>query len=351
MPSYREIFVSSPDPFERGLQHGKQASEEIKQVIAGYQQLFLKEMGYSWGEVVELAKGFTAYLTGKMDDLLEEAKGIAQGAGVPFEEIMVLNTRYELLKFPKAAHECTGFAVLPEASEKGETIMGQNWDTMDFVGKGVYVLHIDEGNGTRILGLTEPGQLIRNGMNSYGISVNSMNLLSIYDKAEAGVPTNFARRRILQAHNFEEAEALVRSFQFPVSCNYFIGSREGIAADFEATPEEVFQVLPQNGVLGHGNDFVIDPSVDRDFRSFRHFRGQRLHRLLLEKGGGITPEYIQQCLRDHYRHPLSVCNHTGEKEGEYGLHTIASMLYCLDRECAYICRDNPCVGTYECYQL
>ena len=356
MARYKEVFVKSSDPFERGVQHGSHVKDEILAVIEGYKELFSKGQGYTWGELKDIAGKYVQFLSGDMDDLLQEAKGIAEGAGVEFAEVMILNTRYELLKFPKPQAECTGFAVTPLATEGKETIAGQNWDTRRFVGENLYVLHIDEANGTKIVGLTEPGQLIRSGMNSHGISTNSMNLLSIYDSRDVGMPTNFARRRILQKKSFAEVESFLESCRFTVSCNYLIGSREGIVADFEACPKEIFRVDPTDGVLGHGNDFVVDPSVDRDIKPYekypRHFRGQRMHRLLLEKRGQITVEYIQSCLRDHHNYPYSVCFHGDQAEARVAnIHTIASVLYCLDRGYALICRGNPCQGEYERYDL
>lgn len=353
---YREIFTRSPNAYERGVQHGEQVKAEILAVIEGYRDLFSRAGGYTWNELKAIAEKYIAYLSGKMDDLLDEARGIAEGAKVDFAEVMILNTRYELLKFPKENSECTGFALTPQATEAKETIAGQNWDTRAFVGKHIYVLHIDEMNGTKIVGLTEPGQLIRSGMNSHGISTNSMNLLSIYDTRDIGMPTNFARRRILQKKCFAEAEEFLKDCEFTVSCNYLIGSKEGIVADFEACPKELFKVLPLDGVLGHGNDFVIDPSVDRDCPVYskhpRHFRGQRLHRLLLEERGKITVEYIQSCLSDHYNHPYSVCFHGDPNDKRTAdIHTIASVLYCLDRGYALICKGNPCEGKYEQYDL
>ena len=58
------------------------------------------------------------------------------------------------------------------ASEKSTLAgyMWSNWDTNAFVGEDAYVLHIDECNGLRIVELLNRVQLIRSGMNNYGIS-------------------------------------------------------------------------------------------------------------------------------------------------------------------------------------
>ena len=297
-----------------------------------------------------------------MPELMAEARGIADGAEVPLSVVMLLNTRYELLKFPKGDNgpgraeagdqECTVYGVEPTASANSETIVGQNWDNAPFIGENLYVLHLDEGNGTRILALTEPGQLVRSGMNSHGIGIACATLLSTADHRGIAIPTNFLRRRLLQCHNYKEAQKTLLDFSPCVSLNYLVGSAtDGTAQLVETNPEEFYWIQTQAGVLGHGNDFVANPRIDR-FRcgkgyEERQFRGQRLQLLLRKAEGAITPEYIMKCLRDHYGYPASICNHCPEDN----LSTIASTIYCLNRGRAYLCKGNPCQNNYEEYVL
>ncbi|NLZ66926.1 MAG: hypothetical protein GX910_04665 [Clostridiaceae bacterium] len=352
MKSYREIYVSSPVPFDRGKQHGEQAKAEIANIISGYKDLFSKVSEYTWDDLLSIAKEYVSYLGGKADNELEEMRGIAEGAGVLLEEVVVLNTRYEFLRAPKADSECTSYGVLPEKSADGWTICGQNWDTNAFVGEDAYVLHIDECNGLRIVGVTEPGQLIRSGMNNYGISINANTILTKSDYRGLGMPTNVLRRQVLTKRNFAEVEELINSYEYAVSCNYMVGSKEGIIADFEVTPKEIFKITPKDGIIAHGNDCVVDPSVDRDYPPYekyhRHFRGQRLQRILSEAGKVGTAD-IENCLKDHYHYPYSVCFHPDPDYPKKTVKTIMSCLYCLDPGYALICRGNPCEGEFHRY--
>lgn len=351
----REIYVKSADPFERGRQHGSQIKTEIEQICKGYQKSFERK-GYTWEEAKEMAMEFVPYLEREMPELMEEARGIAAGAETELAVVMVLNTRYELLKFRKHVNsyensECTCFAVTGEATKDGETIAGQNWDNAPFIGENLYVLHIDEENGTKIVGLSEPAQLLRNGMNSHGLSINCSTLLSTKDVRGIAVPTNFMRRRLMQCRSLDEAKQLVEQLKPCVSINYVLASAEGQAVVYETTPAENFRISPTNGIVTQGNDLAADPVIDRfipaDKHHQRHFRGQRLAYLLHKKEGELTAEDIQACLSDHYGHPASVCNHAGDES----LQTIASMLYCLNRGYAWIAWGNPCQVAYEKYEL
>ncbi len=351
----KEVYVKSSDPFERGCQHGSQVKEEIEKVCQGYRKSFERK-GYTWEEAKQMAMEYVPYLEKHMPELMEEAKGIAEGAGVELAVVMVLNTRYELLKFKKGVdnfehNECTCFTVLREATQNHSVIGGQNWDNSPFIGENLYVLHIDEENGTKIVGLSEPAQLIRNGMNSYGLSLNCSTLLSTKDIRGVAVPTNFMRRRILQAKGMEEVKKLMAEFKPCVSINYVVASSENQALVFETTPVENFVRYPSRGILTQGNDLAAAPDIDRflpaDRDHARHFRGQRLEYLLQKKQGEITEDYIKECLKDHHGHPASICNHAGDQS----LQTIASMLFCVDEGYAWIAWGNPCETSYEQYEL
>ena len=303
-----------------------------------------------------MAMEYVPYLEKEMPELMEEARGIAAGAEIDLAVVMVLNTRYELLKFKKGVdnhehNECTCYAVLPEATRDKVTIAGQNWDNAPFMGENLYVLHIDEENGTKIVGLSEPAQLIRSGMNSHGISVNCSTLLSTKDVRGIAVPTNFIRRRVLQSRSFEEARGVVEALKPCISINYVIASASGEAIVYESTPVENFTVYPCRGIVTQANDIQADPTIDRfipaDREHTHHFRGQRLNYLLQKKAGRITEEDLMEHLKDHYGYPASVCNHAGDQN----LQTIASMLYCLNKGYAWIAWGNPCENEYGTYDL
>lgn len=351
----REIYVKSSNPFERGRQHGSQVKNEIESVCRGYRKSFERK-GYTWEEAQKMAMEYVPYLEKEMPELMEEAKGIAAGAEVDLSIVMILNTRYELLKFKKGVDyfehaECTCFAVTPDATAQKETIGGQNWDNSPFIGENLYVLHIDEENGNRIVGLSEPAQLLRNGMNSSGLSVNCSTLLSTKDVRGITIPTNFMRRRLMQCKTFLEMKELVEAFKPCVSINYVLTSASGEAIVYETTPVESFQLYPSAGILTQGNDIAADPTIERfipaDKNHQQHFRGQRLRYLLQKNMGRLDGQMIQEALRDHYGAPASVCNHAGDQ----GLQTIASMLYYVNRGYAEIAWGNPCEVSYERYEL
>ncbi len=353
---FQIIDISASTPFERGKQHGQGARALIERGVKSYQESF-ESQHVKWKRVREKAMAYVDFLAKDYEDLLDEIRGIGNGAGVDFEDMMVLNTRYELLKFP--IQECTTFAVMPEASANHHTYQGMNWDNVGWMKNSSVLLRVDEENGLRYFCMTEAGQLIRHGFNNFGIGLGTNNLLSTADRDELGVPTNFMRRRILTSRTLEEAVESVNATPRAISCNLMVGSACGDAADLEVNPEVRIELKPQGGILTHANHFTVHREICRSTGA--NFRDVRLYSLLERRRGEIDPAYIMECLRDHFKADPSsheaICKHTPKQGESAGMDpakasvTIASQIYDLTEKKAYICCGNPCENEYEEYQL
>ena len=105
------------------------------------------------------------------------------------------------------------------AAKDGKMYLIKNWDYRVGIMDHILILHITQPDGTRIMGLTEAGQVLRSGVNTHGIGLVSNNLQSIYDSWNVGIPTVFARRQIMKFHTLKEAADYTRSFPRAVSCN------------------------------------------------------------------------------------------------------------------------------------
>ncbi|MFQ7452443.1 MAG: hypothetical protein ACLRNQ_14775 [Flavonifractor plautii] len=54
------------------------------------------------------------------------------------------------------------------------------------------------------MGVTEAGQLVRNGMNSWGAGLCANNLTSVFDTGDVGAPVTFVRRKALNSRSFSQ---------------------------------------------------------------------------------------------------------------------------------------------------
>ncbi len=350
MKSFLFVKVSGSTPYECGKQYGEQAKELIATAVADYKLLFAETSDKTWEQITEYALSYLPIIRETMPDILEEAEGIAYGAGVLFGDIMVLNCRYEITKFPKDK-ECTTGTVLPEASKDGAMYLIKNWDYRVGIIDHIVVLHITEPDGNRIIGITEAGQLVRDGMNTYGIALVNNNLQSIYDTRGVGVPSCFLRRKVLKCKSFDEGKKLICSFKRSVSCNMMMVSGiEKKAADFEVYPMGTDIVEPEQGVLTHANHFLVQPEIHALTQSPR---GERLRELLMSKHGQIDVAHIKACLSDHKNYPYALCRHPADVSVRLGRRsiTVACEIYDFEAGVVHICAGPPCEGEFKTYVL
>ncbi len=348
MKQFPLIEITAATPFERGVQYGQQAKKHIGDCIRYYREKFA---GQSWDAVVKYAMDYVPVIEETMPDILEEAKGIAEGSGYPFGDIMVVNCRYEITKFPKIP-ECTTGALLPKATEGGNTYAFKNWDYFSGVVNHIVVLHFNTPDGFRAVGLTEAGQLVRDGMNCYGVAICNNNLQSVEDYPGSGIPATFLRRRVLACKSFEEAQEWITSFKRCVSNNMVLVSK-GRALDFELHPSGANVIEPnEDGILAHANHFVLRPELDAIHGRPKN-RDARFVEIVTPKAGHITVEDIKEALRDHKYYPLSICGHTDPNGDDYGRDrmTVSSMIADFDNQEVHICVANPCEGEYAVYKL
>ena len=358
MKEYRLVRVSASDSYGRGVEYGRQAADEVRMCVATYREHMAHLKGITWETATAEAMGHLPLVEAALPPETEMLRGVSEGSGVSFEDIMVLNTRYEILHYPRSSVEitaetdCTTYALLRTATADKKVYIGQNWDQRPMVMPHSIVLHITMEDGTKIMGLTEGGQLLRNGLNSHGIGLVASSLNSSLDRNGVGIPGNFMRMRALRSKSFAEIVELVSAFQRTVANNYCVASApENSAVDIEGIPGTPCHIHPEGGIVTHANHILCRPELDTS--KGKKFRGERLGELLRQKAGVITPAYIKQSLCDHEGYPDSICSHI--PDGVTDLHkawmTVASMLYNLDDlEMNLIC-GLPCEGEFKTYRL
>lgn len=97
-------------PYQCGKQHGVEVKEKIRSNIEVYLGLWSRTRGLSSRDILERAKELEASIDAYSPDLLEEMRGLAEGAGVSLEEVIAINGRYELVWYEDGGlylHRCS----------------------------------------------------------------------------------------------------------------------------------------------------------------------------------------------------------------------------------------------------
>ena len=347
-------------PRARGRQYGEQAREQIERSIGWYRDQFAETAKLSWDEILGHAPRWEPLIEAYLPDALEEIRGIADGSGFRYEEILALNGRGELSAgnpfVDEAKEACSSYSILPEAAGDGHAYCGQNWDWRSAILDTVVMLRIEQPGKPTIVIQTEAGQIGRQGANSAGIGLNANGLGARFG-ARVGMPQPYIRRKILDSWDMSEALEAAFKSQQSLCTNLLLSHREGFAIDLETTPGRHGWGYPEDGVLVHTNHFryFVPKQIGGTYRYFSPdslYRAERIERVLARAPEAATGEamrsLIREALSDHFGYPDSVCNHPNERDPWWDRNeTVASSIVDLTTGEYRIAHGNPCESDYE----
>src|SRR5436305_7560560 len=132
------LIEISGAPYERGRAYGRMAEPEIRTGI-GHYAAQVKGLGLGDDDLARVVEGYLPKIEGFDPRYVEEMRGIADGAGVPFHHVVMINARTEVLKLaanPKLRETlmgdlpdgCTTIVAMPQATAEGRLIHAHNWD-------------------------------------------------------------------------------------------------------------------------------------------------------------------------------------------------------------------------------
>lgn len=349
------------EPRERGRAHGETLSTEIGENLERYLARF-RLLGFERDALMAESAQWAEALRPKDPIFWDEVDGVAEGAGRNLEEITLLNVRYELLvgmmksnaqAHPAPPDACTSFAVLPERSKNGDTVIGQNWDWVRDINTAVS--RVTRDDGPDFIHIGEVGTVGgMQGVNEHGIGVVINALMTTEDgKYEYEKPFRMRVRDILNARNMQEAILGVCGTNRTVAMNFLVAHEDGIAIDIETGADREAFIYPEDGLLTHSNHFCeldVDSEVVRLWPNtmYRHVRLERL----LRQSQELDVPAIESAMADHFAHPHSICAHYDEDEPEnLRLETNHSIVISLKQRTLHITDTQPCRSSFEAYPL
>lgn len=305
-------------PEARGRLYGAQVAARIHRSI-GHYAAQLAEGGHGAERVRGWAREFVPRIEAFDPGYVAEMRGIAAGANVPFEDIVLINARTEVLQLgkrhvaPADPDGCTGVMVLPEATQDGLLVHGQNWDWKSECAETGVVLRIRRDDGPDVLTFVEAGGLARAGLNSAGIAVTANYLESDRDYRELGVPLALLRRKFLEQEHLALAMHVAYTTPKSGSNNIMLSHADGVALNFECAPDETFLIHPQDGMIVHANHWqspvaltkLRDTGISNTPDSL--YRDIRVRTLLEQQRDRLDIEAVRTALFDKFQYPWSVC--------------------------------------------
>jgi isopenicillin-N N-acyltransferase-like protein len=334
-----------------GLQYGAQC-QEIDKLF----EILRQAAGLDQGAALLAAEKFIPYIQGYSPDIMDELRGIAEGARVDTRQVVFLNIWYELGLRGFAG--CTSYAASAPATRDGELIAGQNFDQMPQMEGMLVMLKMKPAQGPRILALTMAGMVGLIAINSAGVTVDG-NFLAHrqFTGFTPGVPHMIWLRQAQASVNIGRAfGAIAGAKRSGVAVNALLGSRQGDIVDIEVTPNDLGILYPNRGFITHSNHFYTERLKPYDMIGAIYpdsiIRSQRLAELMEKNHGKISVEVMKGLLQDHNNHPESICRHLDpEIPASLRMKTVASIISHPKEQKMYIAWGNPCENEYLEYQL
>lgn len=236
-------------PYQMGKIHGQTLKTEI--------QVLLKR----WKEDLEKtyrvpAEGFVRNLLEKTDfqpaiarwtpGLLDEVRGIADGAGVDFDTMYAYQLVDEIwaMDADLGVSKCTSIAA---GKRNGAPVyVAQTLDIPTFYHGFQTVLRIrDKKEDLETLVFTIPGVVAANGLNSRSVAV-CVNAVTQLAYSPKGLPVAFVIRGILRQQSYAQAVKYLQDIQPAAPQNYVIGGPADAAA-FERSAGKMSSFIPFAG--------------------------------------------------------------------------------------------------------
>jgi isopenicillin-N N-acyltransferase-like protein len=346
---YPEVEVAGP-PRELGRQLGEAARESIRGFCAVALDRVQVTTPVSRESALAVVASTLPYVQEYAPDLLEELGGVAEGAGVTLEDLMLLQVRNQLVADDAG---CTAFSV--RTTELA--CVGQNWDNDPELDAFTIVLTRRPAGKPSSMTVTQAGLIGYIGLSSAGFGL-CLNTLPA-PRREKGVPGYFLVRRFLEAESLDGAVDAAEAAGCVISLNAMMQTPQG-PADLEVTPHGVYVLRPEsdasgNELLSHTNH-CLHPELEAINGEFpeliqSHPRKQRIDTLLGVAHREESVEALKKLLSDHDNFPRSICRHTNDDSPHGFWTTVFSVIMEAEHGRLHVSRGNPCEAPYEEYRL
>jgi isopenicillin-N N-acyltransferase-like protein len=348
------VVEVSGSNYEMGFQYGS-ACPQIKKMV----QVMSQNLEMDLDKIKAFSKSYIPAIQGYDAGLMDEIKGIAEGAKVDVEEIIFLTAWYEMAIFKSATTlvGCTSFAAVGEATIDGELIIGQNLDMVPTSEEMLILLRMKPEKGPKILALATLGALGLICINSAGLSVNGNMLVHKDFLSPAGiVPHNVIARKTMSCRSLSRAILAIGTARRGPAVHQLFGSSEGDVISVEVTPDDLGFIYPVDGIFAHSNNFLTERLKSGDMVSTifpdSFIRVKRLDTLMRRHKGTLSVDLMKEFLQDHNNYPDSICRHADEDlPPNWQVKTIASIVSCPKRQKMHIALGNPCENEYIEYEL
>jgi predicted choloylglycine hydrolase len=260
-----KVLELSGSPYARGLQHGRTLRAEIGKLVDLWKQDVARQARSDPETLIRnflASTDFVPAIRKWTPDLLDEVRGIADGAGVPFDTMLAFQLVDEMWVFldQPAKDHCTGMGVVTAGTHPA--YIAQNMDLEAYRDGYQVVLHIaqDKSLPEQFI-FTCAGLIATNGINNRSIAIACNTLLQL-SASRDGLPVACVLRGVLAQSRGEDAVKFLKEVKHASGQNYILGTGDRVY-DFEASARRVVEFRPaeDGSFVYHTNHPLVNDDV------------------------------------------------------------------------------------------
>ncbi len=341
---------------EMGRQIGEAARVQVQNSVSNAHILIeaaYNALELTWDGAKIQARKYLPFAEERYPQYVDELRGIAEGANIPFDDIMVLNAMEAVTMDALHLTRCTSLAVNDERTADGHVLAAHNEDWIPEDEGDVFIISAKPDRDPPYLAMTYGGLLPNVGFNAYGIA---QLIDSVYPSdSRIGIPRLVVARAVLASRRISGAIGRTLIPHRAAGYNHLLIHESGEIYSIEVSARK-FEILYANdGYMVHTNHY-IDPQMKQIEKTpeellssrVRYFRASRL----LRQNEKHSIKSLQAIQKDHVNIPNSICNHNIEGLDPLDREkTINALVIDLTSREMHIAWGNPCQNTYHTYHL
>ncbi|NLE23484.1 MAG: hypothetical protein GX624_12005 [Actinobacteria bacterium] len=361
------VIEASGSHREVGRQIGEAGRDVVAWGLEAYASRFHALSGMSFSEAVERAGAFLRYAEDYTPQALDQLRGLAEAANVPFDHLFALNCSEEFTctadrNWPP--EHCTSLAVAAE----GQTVAGHNedWYPEEIEAQTIRVVRLTgRWSSAAYISAGPAYNLPITGVTAAGFS-SAANTVYYRDE-RIGVPNNFVLATVLCQPDLEHARDLILGAPRARGSNHLLCGGDGRVWDIETSGERwafldgahasaEATARGATALFVHTNHYVSPELMPGDASRSEgsRLRRERAERLLLDgvEAGDELVELAKRVLSDHENAPCSICDHWEDDDPDPDQSvTTASMVWEPAEGCAHVAAGQPCASEYVTLEL
>jgi len=341
---------------EMGQQIGEACKKQVQHSISNGRALLAdayEQLELTWEGAQIQARKYIPFAQERYLQYVEEMTGVAEGAGVAFEDLAVMNAMEAVTSDALHLTRCTSMAVNDERTADGHVLLAHNEDWVPEDEDDVFIIHATPKTEPPFLAMTYGGLLPNIGINAYGIAQLCD---SVYpNDSRIGTPRLVVSRAVLASKTPDEAIRHMLSAQRAAGYNHLLAHESGELYSVEVSARRFSILYGEDGYIVHTNHYtapamqqVESEPEDMVASRVRYYRALRL----VKRENLHTLKTLQAIQRDHVNFSNSICNHSIDATNPLDREkTVNAMVIDLTTREIHIAWGNPCENPYHTYHL